>query len=404
MAPDFTERGSVMRGSVLVSSLVVLAGVSPPPKTRVVVLGVSHSAQLVAESYQPAVLRAFIQRLRPAAIGFERSPEQYARNDHYEFTYEIQYLTLPYARELGIPVHPIDWYPPVDDQLLGFGVDLDLPPIVRPGSGFQAFLSFPDSAALHRSFFFADQESDRAEQRRWYQRVPEKASSDLPRRLFLYRTFMQAKRIAKAASGYPGKTMLVVIGSFHKDEIERILADDPGIEVVQPSTIGIPSRDSIAALVRREDRAAIGMFNLFGVQSAGRNVDWQWVGRVIGDRSTWASSGEAALVATRYLVLTGSMPPEAAAKAYGDIGRNTDADVRFVWTGVRDPRRIDSYFDPFGNLTVRQRANLELARELAKAHEAARADSIRSALWATLSPVGRAQLAGYWQPFVLEMR
>ena len=141
-----------MQGSVLLSSLVVLAGISPPPKTRVVVLGVSHSAQLVADSYQPAVLRAFIQRLRPAAIAFERSPEQYARNDHYEFTYEIQYLTLPYARELGIPVHPIDWYPPVDDQLLGFGVDLDLPPIVRPGTGFQAFLSFPDSAALHRSF------------------------------------------------------------------------------------------------------------------------------------------------------------------------------------------------------------------------------------------------------------
>ena len=43
---------------------------------------------------------------------------------------------------------------------------------------------------------------------------------------------------------------------------------------------------------------------------------------------------------------------------------NTSPDTKFSWTGVKDLERLDSYFDPFGNLTVRQRATVELARTL----------------------------------------
>src|SRR5262245_6906296 len=79
---------------VTTASFLAIVGLAaaqtePKPKTRLVILGVSHSQQLVAESYQPAVFRAFFDRVKADAIGIERSPDELARNDHYEFTYEI---------------------------------------------------------------------------------------------------------------------------------------------------------------------------------------------------------------------------------------------------------------------------------------------------------------------------
>ena len=65
-----------------------------PPRTRLVVLGVDHSAQLVSESNSPGMLSAFFDRVKPDVICIERPPEQAARGDHYEFTYEIQGVVL----------------------------------------------------------------------------------------------------------------------------------------------------------------------------------------------------------------------------------------------------------------------------------------------------------------------
>src|SRR5262245_41685150 len=80
--------------------------------TRLVVLGISHSAQLVARSYQPAVFRAFFDHVKPAAICIERDPDNYARRDFYEFTYEQQNIVLPWAEQTHTPVFPVDWVPP----------------------------------------------------------------------------------------------------------------------------------------------------------------------------------------------------------------------------------------------------------------------------------------------------
>jgi hypothetical protein len=41
-------------------------------------------------------------------------------------------------------------------------------------------------------------------------------------------------------------------------------------------------------------------------------------------------------------------------------------DEKFTWTGVKDFSRVDSYFDPFGNLSLAKRIRLELAREYRK--------------------------------------
>jgi hypothetical protein len=105
------------------------------PKTRVVILGVSHSSQLVAESSQPGMFRAFFDRVKPAAFCIERSPQEFARNDFYEFTYEQQYLIVPYAKKRGIPLLPVDWLPSSEYSLLAFYLpDLEKPVFLRADS------------------------------------------------------------------------------------------------------------------------------------------------------------------------------------------------------------------------------------------------------------------------------
>jgi hypothetical protein len=194
--------------------LTAAAAVTQQPaaeRTRVVILGVGHSTQLVEERQQPAALRAFFDRVAPDAIGVERAPQEFERGDQYEFTYEIQYLAVPYARERGIPLHPIDWIPPREDLLLGFGVDLETPPEVR--SGWRGFLSFPDPADVRLPLFFADSQADREHRREPWLAEWEPASRDLPRRLFLYRTFLQAQRIPRAAALH--REDLLAVASFN---------------------------------------------------------------------------------------------------------------------------------------------------------------------------------------------
>jgi hypothetical protein len=67
------------------------------------------------------------------------------------------------------------------------------------------------------------------------------------------------------------------------------------------------------------------------------------------------------------------------------------------WNGVKDGTRIDSYFDPFGNLDVRRRALLESAREWYRLGDTRKGDALLTQVAADLSPRKRTQLEGYWQ-------
>src|SRR3546814_16152307 len=78
----------------------------------------------------------------------------------------------------------------------------------------------------------------------------DKPRGDFARRLFLYRTFLQARRIALAARKYPGERLLVVVGMMHKDDLERILADHRGIKIIQPSDIA--SDPGLAEITRHK--------------------------------------------------------------------------------------------------------------------------------------------------------
>lgn len=388
----------------LVAGSAVARQTAPAP-ARVIVLGVTHSGQLVAERQQPAALRAFMNRVKPDAIAIERSPEELARNDFYEFTYEQQYLAVPYARERNIPLYAIDWLPDPDETLLAFGIaDLEKPPFLRAASGFQSFVNFPDADDLRLDLFFGESPAAREPTRTWASTPAANARGDYARRLFLYRTFMQAMRVARAARNHPGGTVLVLVGSMHEEDMENILANDPAIALVPASSVGLPEAKEIDALVTREDALAVASFNLLGTQAATGNVDWAWVERMLGVAEKGGRTSEVELLRARFEVLRARLAPRDAIARYERIAAAAGEGEPFTWTGVKDRSRIDSFFDPFGNLTVKQRARLEIARERARLGDEAAANEVRRQLTTELSPLKSAQLAGYWDEFLLKAR
>ncbi|WP_199099680.1 hypothetical protein [Dyella sp. ASV21] len=349
------------------------------------------------------MLDAFLDRAKPDAICVERAPEAFARNDFYEFTYEVQGVVVPYARRNDVDLCPIDWTPSRDDELLGFGLDLETPPELRPRQGFQQFLTFPDAKKLERRLYDADDRANLSKVDQWATQAAPKAVNDLPRRLYLYRTYMQAKRVAQAAHARQGATLVVVVGEFHKHDIEAILADDNTIRIVQPSTLGVPHEAEVEQHNRREYRLAVANFNLLGEQASTGNLDIPWLRVLINQLSLEDDSAEVQLLATRLDLLEHRIDATEAIARYSRIAAGDSAHA-FTWNGVQDRSRVDSYFDPFGNLNVRQRAWLESARESYRLGDTAAGDLLLPRISEGLSPRKAAQLHAYWQRELLIKR
>ena len=374
--------------------------------TTLVILGVDHSLQLVDRRYHPGYLRRFLERLQPAAICIEQPPEEFARNVFYfEATYEQQYVAVPFARAHHVELRPVDWIPSRDDERLAFGrlEVVDVPPI-RPARGFQSFLTF-DSTDVRHTLFFADSAPWRQEVRGFFD-TPRPGAADFPRRLDLYRTYMQAMRIRAAAALHPGDTVLVVIGAMHKVDLERILAGDSSLTIVQPSGV-MPPPDSAAAAtaLTEDDRFAIAEFSILGQQPEHGPVDWPWVEAIVADLEREHRGAPAVrLLEARLAELRHTITPEAAARTFEAIAHDSAAAHAFPFTGVQDPRRIDSYFDPFGNLTVQQRALVEAARAWASRDDTTRVSALRRALLATArwTPLQEGELDVYWARYIGE--
>jgi hypothetical protein len=228
------------------------------------------------------------------------------------------------------------------DQNLAFGFDLDEPPEIRPP---QRFLVFADSQALKMDIFAADDPATSATVVAWSGKQAARADQDFPRRLYLYRTFLQSKRIAAAAHGRRGETVLVVIGYFHKPDLEAILSGDSIIELIQPSSFGRPSEEDAERATSRAHRIAVLSFNLLGRQAETGNVDWTWMERTLVALDASSASPEGRVFRVRLDQLTGKLKPREAVSRYRILEKEVPAQARFSWTGVKDESRLDSYFD-----------------------------------------------------------
>ncbi|HKI79361.1 MAG TPA: hypothetical protein VKA26_12525 [Ignavibacteriaceae bacterium] len=380
----------------LISSALLFAQQSKP---SIVVLGVTHSGQLVNFNQQPAAIRAFIIRVNPAAICIERSPEQFSRNDFYEFTYEQQYCVAPYAREKKIPLYPVDWYPDKNDLVLAFGVsDLEVPSFSRRPSGFWGFTVFSDSSSLYNSLYYADDTTSGAGFKEWYTQYPEKVNYDFARRLFLYRTFLQGKRIERAAMNYKNDTLLVIIGTMHKEDLENHLSAD-GYVIINPTDFGEITQKEISNNFKTEDAIAICSFNLCGVQSRSKLINYKLLDYAF-NKLDKINSGESGFFKIRYKLLKKEITHENAIDEYKSLLENVNEKTMFTWTGVKDKRRLDSYFDPFGNMTLWQRTHLELAREYYLINDFTNYLKEKNIIMAEFNGLKKAMLTDYWSEYI----
>lgn len=332
-------------------------------KPKVVILGVEHSSQLINSNHQPAVLRAFINKVNPSVICIERSPEEFSRNDFYEFTYEQQNVIIPYARQQKIPIYPIDWLPGPEDLKLAFGTDnLEVPSFTRNPSGFWGFTVFPDSTSFHKDFYFADDIKYPLSHKEWYATHPDKVNFDFARRLFLYRSFLQSKRIQLVLNNFSeNDTVLVVIGAMHKYDIEKNLEGN-GFTLIKPKSYGTINTTEIDDNFDKKDAYAILNFNLLGMQYNLSKPNLELVEYAF-DKIRNDTNSEKELYAIKFDLLNNNINSKSAIKRYKKLLDNPQSKNNFVWTGVKYKDRIDSYFDPFGNMTLNQRIRLELARE-----------------------------------------
>jgi hypothetical protein len=191
---------------------------------------------------------------------------------------------------------------------------------------------------------------------------------------------------------------------MHKEDVEGILGAAPELAIIQPSSFGYPLPEAVDAATTRVDRCAIASFNLLGVQSKEGPVVWDWLQRVVA-RLEEQPTAKTLLFRTRLGVLTGGVGPEDATQHYQRIRMMAQDDERFTFTGVKDAARIDSYYDPFGNLSIEQRARLEIARESYKGGRVEAAEGMRTHLLtsAGLSLLQRHQLEAYWDAYVVRM-
>lgn len=385
---------------LLAAALAVPTQAADDEVTAIVILGVEHGAQLLAEDYRPAVLRAWLERVAPDGIAVERHPDAFAAGDFYGFTTEIQDIVLPWARDRGVPLHPFDWEPSREELSLAFGFDLHATPLIRPIAGWGSFVGFPPGRIAGLSLFLGEDAAAREQVAAFAATPAPNVTGEMARRLFLYRTFMQARRIERAAALHRGGTLVVVVGAMHQPDLEELLGRMPGIILVPASDYGLPSHAEIERHETARDLVALAWVNLFSAHARQHPPDRAWMARVVERLEDVVGDAEFAILRLRLQEVLGETVPETALQLWLGLATTTPAEARPSWTGRIDAPRMDSDFDAFAGLTLRLRALHEASRVARNLGRQADAAALRDQVAAELGDVARMQYLGYWTRFV----
>lgn len=364
-------------------------------KSKIVILGVNHSYQLVSKECQPAAYRAFMNRLKPDGIGIERAPENFIRSHYYEFTYEQQNLCVPYAIEKGIQIHPFDWNITTEDQLLAWDISIDEPPLIRQKGNYNDFTHFPK---LEEDFFYSEKLEVKEKIKNWMGN-PINNPSDFSRRLFLYRTYMQAMRIKKIAKHYNGKLLLIIVGHMHKADIEDMLSLEKDIEIIQPSAYGYPEENEIIKNQKIEDFYAIASFNLLGVQSY-HDIDNEWLEEIIINLNKFNPSVETKLFSL--LLNHNQYSKNELIDQFKNLYNTASDQLRYTYTGIVDKNRLDSFFSPFANLSIKSYIKLLIAKEYIQLGDVHKSLKYKNELLqdGNLNSQQKIQFEAYWERFI----
>lgn len=108
-------------------------------------------------------------------------------------------------------------------------------------------------------------------------------------------------------------------------------------------------------------------------------VDRYWMEEVVRRLEHERPGPESRLLRLRLNEAQGGLDYDDAVAAYLGIAAEA-GDLRFTWDGVKDRSRINLIYDPFANLTIARRAQLEAARLHQAAGRDPEAEHLRAAL------------------------
>lgn len=394
----------------------------PTKPTEVVVIGTMHSAQLEYAEHSPARIRALLNRIDPAAVGVETPPQWYAEDVYFEVAYESYGVAVPWAREKGREVRPVDWTADPLEQ-----VNALLWPAVNPepapgGSGeervtYEDLLQSWDVPPL----LFADTPEWHDAVNRSYANADANPNpyGEAGRRYMLYRNLMIAREIVNMAADHEGKRVVVLIGAAHKPDLDLFLATVPNIVVRQASEWDGATAAEVAAEERRADHLAILWYNLAGTRRIkDGDIDLTRMDRLLAGlekatpldpevrflRARWHHvRGDTARAVAQYAALAWGQTWEDRPFTFPDVGlykRMMDWSNAYASMGQTVEYGIDNVFSPVGNLTVRQRVLYELATQ---EHDPAARERARHELLAEpLNVRQRQQLQALLNPPVAE--
>jgi len=363
----------------------------PTKPTEVVIIGTMHSAQLEFADHSPARLRALLNRINPAAVGVETPPQWFEHDVYYEISYESYGVAVPWAREKGREVRPVDWVPDTAEQVSALAW-----PWVETDAGSMSYADLLASWEVP-PLLFADLPEWHAAVNQTYANgdADPNPYNEAGRRYMLYRNLMIAREIVNMAADYEGQRVAVLIGAAHKPDLDLFLATVPNIVVRQASEWGgTATVDEVAAEERRPDHLAILWYNLAGSRMPPAAVDLARMDRLLAGleketprdpevrflRARWHQlNGQAARALSIYRTLAWGEAWTDRPFTFPDLGL---AQRTVDWWNANAPLDepvqlgLDNVFSPVGNLTIRQRVLYELALQQADptARQRARAE------------------------------
>jgi len=367
-------------------------------KAEVVILGVSHSAQLFVQDYRPAILRGWLANASPDVIAVELTPSRFDSKNYYDFTYEIQGVVIPFANEFGIGLAPFDWEPAKKEGRLMFGFDLFHTPTIRPSRGWRSFLSFTgDESELVKHFYIGDQNSIRKRLEGWMDTPATSPQAEAARRLYLYRTFLQARNIEQIARNNLGKRIVVVVGYMHQPDLERVLASSEVVRLISPSEFSVPEAQTLKQYERNEDLYAIAWANLFSTHSELHGFDTEWIKNVLHEIKGLDEGSEYKILKLKYEQRLSAEVSVSQLISWISLAESISLNDEPSWRGGISETRVDSDFEPFSALSLRQRAFHEAAIVACKLRELDELPQLKNQVIKTLSEERVKHYLEYWQ-------
>jgi hypothetical protein len=188
------------------------------------------------KNYSPEVLKKFLEETNPEVIAAEIRPQDFAKGDFSPNPWDMNEVVIPFARTQHIEIEPIDWWP--DDLRSLYRKYYEK--FTRTAEGQRIYAQLEDEWAPHRESFPTSKEATPeyihsalfAERDLNFRKEIKKRVGEGPQNLFWYtRAEKMNENLARVIQKHSGQRITVVVGAFHRPDIESFLRSQKDVEV-----------------------------------------------------------------------------------------------------------------------------------------------------------------------------